>query len=169
MHVDLETTVRELAPRVLGYCLLRTGDRSVAEEVAQESLTALVQRWRRHGPPRSPDGFVFAVARRRAGRALFKRRLAVPLERLLSRRADGGNPERPLLEDEDRRRLRAALSCLSRSDRDLILLLIVGGVTLADASRLLRISLSAIKMRSLRAKRRLRDLLENGDASHRRS
>ncbi len=167
--MDLETTVRQLAPRVLGYCVLRTGDRSLAEEVAQESLTALVQRWRRHGPPRSPDAFVFAVARRRAGRALFKRRLAVPLDHLLPRRADRGNPEQTLLEDEERRRLVASLCRLSRSDRDLILLLAVADVTLADASSVLGVSVPAIKMRSLRAKRRLRALLENGDASHRRS
>jgi RNA polymerase sigma-70 factor (ECF subfamily) len=161
--VDLEATVRDLAARVLGYCILRTGDPLLAEEIAQESLTALVQCWRRHGPPRSPDAFVFAVARRRAARAVLKRRLLLPLDHLLSRHDGRPGPEASLARNEERRRLVAALTCLRRTDRDLILLLTVADVTVKDAAALFGISISAVKMRALRAKRHLRALLENGD------
>jgi len=52
--MDLESEVEEIAPRLLRYCLGEIGDRGLAEEAAQEGLTALVQRWRRQGPPESP-------------------------------------------------------------------------------------------------------------------
>lgn len=80
--MELEATVAELAPRVLRYCLGRTG----APEVAEEALTALVGRWRRHGPPDSPEAFVFAVARRRAFRTAVRRQVLLPLASL----GDGG-------------------------------------------------------------------------------
>jgi hypothetical protein len=53
--VDLGTAVRELAPKLLGYRRLETGDPSLAEEIAQDTLTALVHRWRTHGPPADSD------------------------------------------------------------------------------------------------------------------
>ncbi len=163
--MDLEATVRDLARRLLGYCILRTGDAAVAEDIAQEALAALVQRWRRHGEPRSPEGFVFAVARRRAARALLKRRLWLPLDYLLGRHDASPDPEARLVEHEARRRIIGALSRLARVDRELILLVVVAGLTTADAAQALGISVSAVKMRTLRARRRLRDLLENGDAT----
>jgi DNA-directed RNA polymerase specialized sigma24 family protein len=49
--VDLNEAVGALAPRVLRYAVARLGDRSLAEEVAQESLTALVRHCRNGGPP----------------------------------------------------------------------------------------------------------------------
>ena len=67
--VDLDAAVAALAPRLVAYATGRTGCRSTGEDVAQDALTALVGRWRRHGPPDSPEAFAFAIARRRAGRA----------------------------------------------------------------------------------------------------
>jgi DNA-directed RNA polymerase specialized sigma24 family protein len=45
MIVDLENIIRELTPSLLRYCTARTRDRSLAEEIAQESLAALIMRW----------------------------------------------------------------------------------------------------------------------------
>ncbi len=55
MVVDLEIVIRELAPGLLRYCAARMRDSGLAEEIAQETLAALVQRWRRHGAPDSPE------------------------------------------------------------------------------------------------------------------
>ncbi len=163
--MDLEATVRALAPKVLGYCIMRTGDPSLAEEIAQDSLAALVHRCRRHGSPRSPDGFVFAVARRRAARAMFKRRLLLPLEYLGSRHDGRPDPEQGLAQDEDRRRLVSALARLGRRDRELMLLLCVAELSTREAAQLLGLSVSAVKMRTLRARGRLRALLEDGNGT----
>src|SRR3954465_15456426 len=73
-NVDLETVAAALAPRLVAYATGRTGCRSTGQDIAQEALAALVLRWRRFGPPESPEAFVFAVARRRAGRAISSSR-----------------------------------------------------------------------------------------------
>ena len=41
--VNLERTVGELAPRVLRYASARLGDPALAEDIAQESLAALLE------------------------------------------------------------------------------------------------------------------------------
>jgi RNA polymerase sigma factor (sigma-70 family) len=166
--VNLEAIVAGLVRRVLGYAVLRTGDAALAEDIAQESLAALVHYWRRHGPPRSPDGFVFAVARRRAARALLRRRLWLPLEHLRHHRDNAPGPEARLIAQGDRVRLAGALARINRTDRDLLLLLAVGEVRPADAARLLGISPGAVKMRALRARRRLKQILEHDDEHQRR-
>jgi RNA polymerase sigma factor (sigma-70 family) len=162
--MDLDGAVRDLAPRLLGYCLLRTGDRGLAEDLAQEALAALVRRWRRHGPPDSPAAFVFAIARRRAGRALFRRRLWMPLDGLRARPSPSLDPEARLLENAERRRLATALGRLRPADREVLLLSTVAGLSLGETAAAMGIGLSAAKMRAMRARNRLRDLLEEGDA-----
>ncbi|MEO1369182.1 MAG: sigma-70 family RNA polymerase sigma factor, partial [Acidobacteriota bacterium] len=79
-RMDLDTTLDELAPALLRFCRGRSGDAGLAEDAAQEALMALVDRWRRLGPPSSPAAFAFTVARRRLGRRLTARRLWAPLE-----------------------------------------------------------------------------------------
>ena len=91
--VDLDAAVAELAPRLVAYATGRTGCRSTGEDVAQDALTALVVRWKRHGPPESPEAFAFAIARRRAGRAVLRRALTRPLEFVLAAQADANGSD----------------------------------------------------------------------------
>ncbi len=167
--MELEATVAELAPRVLRYCLGRTGAAETAEEVAQDALAALVGRWRRLGPPESPEAFVFAVARRRAFRAAVRRRLLLPLAALSDgHRGSGGAAseqgaeERMTARDELSRTL-AALGRLTARDREALLLVAAGGLATAEAARVLRVSPSAFKMRVHRARKRLAEILEVSD------
>ena len=161
--MDLDSTVRDLAPRLLGYCLLETGDASLAEDIAQDSLTALVQRWRRYGPPDSPAAFVFAIARRRSARAMVRRRLVRPLEEILGLGDGHPTPEEAAVMSSERARLVRALSRLRPADRRQLLLVTVWDQGMEDAARMLGISVSAAKMRTLRARQRLRALLEEED------
>jgi DNA-directed RNA polymerase specialized sigma24 family protein len=126
--VDLDATVRDLAPRLLGYCRLVTGDQSLAEEVCQDTLAALVQRWRRQGPPDSPVAFAFAIARRRCTRSAVRRRLLLPLERVLGRDNGRPSPEQEMLLAARRHGLLRSLARLSGKDRQVLLLLSVGGL-----------------------------------------
>lgn len=164
--MELETAVKELAPQLLRYSLGKTGDAGLAEEVAQDALAALVQRWRRHGPPECPAAFAFAVARRRAGRLNFQRRLLEPLNALL----DGNSGHSPLPGPEERATLRtdlartlAALRRLSGLDREALLLVGVADLGPTEGARVLGISVSALKMRVHRARKRLLQLLEEND------
>jgi RNA polymerase sigma-70 factor, ECF subfamily len=166
--VDLDATVRELAPKLLGYCFLETGDRSLAEEIAQETLTALVQRWRRVGPPDSPAAFVFAIARRRSARTVVRQRLLQPLEAAFGRSDGRVNPEQLAVIASERKRVAGALRRLRAPDRQVLLLVTVAGLGLEETARLLGISLSATKMRALRARQRLREALETDDGTGQR-
>lgn len=97
MIVDLESIIRELTPGLLRYCTARTRDRGLAEEIAQESLAALIMRWNRYGAPESAQAFLFAVARRRAARAMLSRRLWLPLRLLAGSRDNAPDPEEAAL------------------------------------------------------------------------
>jgi RNA polymerase sigma factor (sigma-70 family) len=157
--VDLDAAVRDLAPKLLGYCFLETGDAGLAEEIAQDTLTALVQRWRRHGPPDSPAAFVFAIARRRSARAAVRRRLWRPLEEVFGLGDGRPNPEQAVVQSAERARVALALTRLRPTDRHVLLLLTVCDLGMEDTARTLGISLSAAKMRAMRARNRLRELL----------
>jgi len=163
--VDLDEVVRELAPRLLRYAIGRTGSASLGEDVAQQALTALVQRWRTAGPPESPEAFVFAIAHRRAGRAVVRQRLLVPLQALTGLAAASPDPEAQAAASENGRIVKTALARLRTLDRESLLLVAAGGLKSADAARLLGISESAVRMRALRARRRLASLLGNRNGS----
>ncbi len=163
--MDLDEVITALAPRVLRYLRARLGDTSLAEDVAQESLAALVRACRQGSPPVSPDAFVFAIAKRRAGRVLWRRRLWAPLESAGSPSTSGPSPESVTIARAEERRVRAALARLGGRDREAILMVAVGGLTMADAAETLGLSVSAVKMRVSRARARLVALLEeNHDA-----
>ena len=158
--VDLERTIAELAPRVLRYAHARLGDPALAEDVAQESLAALVRACRNGGAPDSAEAFVFAIARRRAGRAAWRKRLWAPIESAADARDDAPSPEVRAAARLEAGRVRAALARLSPGDREAILVVAVGGLSMADAATALGLSIPAVKMRLLRARARLTVLLE---------
>jgi RNA polymerase sigma factor (sigma-70 family) len=153
--MDLEETVNELAPRLLRYCRGRLRDREVARDVAQHALTALVERWRRSGPPDSPDAFVFRIASRRAGRADWLRWRRASLDEL----PDLSSRPGPALEARSSlRAVRRDLKKLSNKEKDALLLVAVAELSVAAAASVLGISESALKMRVSRARERLREL-----------
>jgi RNA polymerase sigma-70 factor (ECF subfamily) len=158
---DLEAIVRDLAPAVLRYSLGATGDRGLAEEVAQDALAALVARWRRRGPPREPAAFVIAVARRRAARRLARKRvveLAAPLDAATGLIAA---PRQPVFDRFELTETVAALRRLDRRDREAILLVAVADLTPSRAAEILGIEPGTLRMRLMRARARLRALLES--------
>jgi RNA polymerase sigma-70 factor (ECF subfamily) len=155
--VDLEDAVRDLAPRVLRYCRLKLGDAALADDVAQEALTALVHRWKAAGPPDWPAAFVFAIARRRGARAVVRRRLLAPLDLIAGTRDGRPSPEAAAIDGQQRARVRAALARLPARERDTLLLIAAGEVTMAEAAVVLGVTPSAVKMRLSRARRRLVD------------
>ncbi len=158
--MDLETTLSELAPGLLRYCLGLAANRSLAEESAQEALTALVARWRRHGPPESPQAFAFTVARRRLHRAILRQRLLEPLERVMKSPSQKPDPEARTAARADLERTFAALDRLPRKHRDALLLVAAGELDTTSAAGVLGISKSALKMRVHRARQSLHALLE---------
>jgi RNA polymerase sigma-70 factor (ECF subfamily) len=163
MIVDLENIIRELTPGLLRYCTARTRDRNLAEEIAQESLMALIMHWNNHGAPESAQAFLFAVARRKAARAMLRRRLLLPLQILVGSRDHAPDPEETVLRRDGCTQLSRVLEQLPPRDREALLIVAVGGLNTSEAARVLGISESALKMRTLRARQRLHDLMEDGN------
>jgi len=160
--VELEETIRGLAPRVLRYAVARTGDASAGEDVAQESLEALVRHWRQAGAPESAEAFVFSIARRRAMRAIVRRRLWVPIAQAFHKRDGAPSPEMRVVSRAEHERTRAALARLPRADREALLLVALGEMSSSEAALVLGLSVSALKMRVHRARKRLAAELEGG-------
>ena len=162
--VDLDAAVAALAPRLVAYATGRTGCRSTGEDVAQDALTALVARWKRHGPPESPEAFAFAIARRRAGRAVLRRALTRPLDFVLAAQADGNGIDGY----EQRTELQTVMATMRRlrsADREVLLLRAAGELSLSEIAIVTRSSVAAVKMRLHRARSRLTELLkESPDA-----
>ncbi len=158
--MDLETSLADLAPRLLRYCLGRAGNRPLAEESAQEALTALVMRWRRHGPPESPEAFAFTVARRRLQRMVWRQRLFEPLERALTGATTRPDPEANAMTRSDLERTLRALERLPGRHREALLLVAAGELDTTAAAEVLGISKSALKMRVHRARKQLQGMLE---------
>ncbi len=163
--MDLNAIVSELAPRLLRYCLGRSGSPELAEDVAQDALSVLVQRCRAGNPPDHAEAFVFTVARRRLARRLWQSRWLEPLDVLLGRQSGGADPERFTA---GRAQLGLTLKGLSRLKpklREALLLVAVGDMSTADAARVLGISSSALKMRVSRARQQLQVHLAEHDPS----
>lgn len=70
-------------------------------------------------------------------------------------------PLRKLLRAEAQGRLRDALSQLAEQDREILVLRYLEQLSTADTAAILKLGLSAVKMRHLRAIERLRELLGN--------
>ncbi len=87
---EVEHQLRELAPRVLGAVVRRSGDFAAAEDAVQEALLAAHVDWPSEGTPANPGGWLYRVACRRmadhrAGEAARRQREVIAA----SRRADG--------------------------------------------------------------------------------
>jgi RNA polymerase sigma factor (sigma-70 family) len=140
MIVDLENIIREMTPGLLRYCMARTRDRSLAEEIAQESLIALIMRLKNRGAPESAQAFLFAVARRKAARAMLGRRFLLPLQILARSRDHAPDPEEAALRRDGCTRLVVSLEQLPVRDREALLIVAVGGLKTSEAARVLGIS-----------------------------
>jgi RNA polymerase sigma factor (sigma-70 family) len=62
---EVESLLRELAPRVLGAVVRRHGDLDSCEDAVQEALLAAALQWPTEGVPASPKGWLVTVASRR--------------------------------------------------------------------------------------------------------
>src|SRR5882762_10094068 len=62
---EIEDLLRRMTPQVLGAVVRRYGHFDLAENATQEALLAASVQWPRDGLPKSPKGWLIAVAARR--------------------------------------------------------------------------------------------------------
>ena len=91
---------------------------------------------------------------------MVRRKLWRPIEEVFGLRDGRANPEQQAVRSGERARVARGLSRLRSTDREVLLLLTVWDLSMEQAAGALGISLSAAKMRAMRARQRLRELLE---------
>lgn len=153
--MDVTALVTRLSPPLNFYCRARTHCPFLAEETAQDALTALVQRCARDDPPENPEAFVFTIARRRLRRRRWWQRARLPLDAAREATATDADPELRSVQRDDARRLMAAVGRLQPAEREALMLIAVHGLDAASGARRLGITASAFRMRTHRARRRL--------------
>jgi RNA polymerase sigma factor (sigma-70 family) len=153
--VDFEDLYRATYPRVLAYAR-SVASREDADDAVGETY-AIAWRRQRDIPRGAELGWLIGVARRVLANARRSGRRAGALHALLDLqpRAAGPDPS-DCVEDGE---LRAALLTLTPLDREALLLTAWFDLSSADAARALGVTPAAFRMRTARARRRLRAAL----------
>ena len=146
---------RATYPRVLAYAR-SLASREDADDAVAEAY-AIAWRRQRDIPPGVELGWLIGVTRRVLANARRSRRRAGALHALLDleRRAHGPDPADHVADAH----LRDALLALSPLDREAVVLDAWFDLSSADAAQALGISPAAFRMRTARARRRLRAAL----------
>jgi RNA polymerase sigma-70 factor (ECF subfamily) len=150
---------RDSYGRIVAALIRVTGDWTLAEDCAQEALTAALERWPADGVPANPGGWLMTVARNRAvdmlRRASVERRKLQEILVLAGRDAAGVEEEGDVVDD----RLRLIFTCchpaLALEARVALTLRTVAGVPTADIARAFLVSESTMTRRLTRAKTKI--------------
>ena len=156
----VEAVWRIEAARIVATLTRYTGDFDLAEDLAQEALSAALAQWPADGVPSNPGAWLVTVGKRRAVDGW--RRAAALDERYaaLARASDEateGNEYDPDEIDDDVLRL-VFIAChpaLSRDARIALTLRVVGGLTTEEIARAFFVPTATIQQRIVRAKKTL--------------
>ncbi|MBS1859646.1 MAG: RNA polymerase sigma factor [Acidobacteria bacterium] len=147
-----ESTLRELAPQVLGAVVRRYREFAAAEDAVQEALLAAAVQWPRDGVPENPRGWLIQVAARRMTdyvRGEIARRRREAAAAVEPERAPEGDDTLILL----------FLCChpaLSPSSAIALTLRAVGGLTTAEIARAYLVPEATMAQRISRAKQSIK-------------
>ncbi|MEY2477812.1 MAG: hypothetical protein QOG87_3127 [Actinomycetota bacterium] len=157
-EAELADITRREYPRLVGMLALYTGDRQVAEDLAQEALVRLHQRWARAPELERVEAWLSRVAMNLAN-SWWRRRYA---EHRANRRA---LVERTpaTLEPETVLAVRAAVAELPRRQRAAVILRFYGGCSVAETAQAMRCREGTVKSLTSHAVTRLRASLQFSD------
>jgi RNA polymerase sigma factor (sigma-70 family) len=140
--------------RVARALFLITGDRAESEDLAQEAMARVYERWDRVSAMESPVGYLYRMSlnlnRKRLRRLKVRRRRET---------ADVRAPSDPASVAEARSEIRRALSALSSGQREAIVLVEWMGLGAAEAGQVLGIEPATVRARVSRAKAAIRQRL----------
>jgi RNA polymerase sigma-70 factor, ECF subfamily len=161
---DFEEFYQASYARVVALVAAVTGDRHQAEDIAQEAFARALIRWPRIARYDLPEAWVRRVALRLTVDASRRMRRALRLSaRLAARLAVGerSQPRDPLAVTA----LSVALMRLPLPQRQVLILYYLGDLPVEDIARDCGISVSTVRSRLARARRRLeRELKESDEA-----
>lgn len=142
----------------------RLGDASLADDVAQESITRAITTLASHrdAPVADLGAFVYGIARHIIADIQRGAPRTVPLEAV----AEPEEPRRDALDlairNEERSQVRAAIQSLSADEQDLVRLLFVEGSSAEEIARRTGATAVSIRKRKSRLLERLRGLIRGG-------
>jgi RNA polymerase sigma-70 factor (sigma-E family) len=137
---------------------LLTGDPHEADDLAQESLVRVYERWPRVGAMESPVGYLYRTALNLHRSRL--RRVARQARRSLAGVPPVGDP---LAAVEERDEIGRLLAALPRGQREVLVLVEWLRLEVDDVARVLGITPSAVRMRLSRARSFLREHAGDSD------
>jgi RNA polymerase sigma-70 factor (ECF subfamily) len=141
--------------------LLASGSREDAEDLAQEAMVRVLERWERRHEIRSLHTYLYAVAfnllrRRRRREALGAKLLGLRTRLLLE--TDPHDETHDEIHD-----LQQALAGLPTAERDALVLVEWLGLSSAEAAKVMRLTPSSVRGRLHRAKKRLKQRVKELD------
>jgi len=151
---EVETVLRELAPRVLAVLVKRYGQFDQCEDAVQEALLAAALQWPTEGVPANPTGWLVTVAGRRWTEQWRSDQARRRREAAFSRE------ETPEVSGDDDELTLFLLCChpaLSVASQVALTLPAVGGLTTAEIARALLVPESTVGQRISRAKQQIRN------------
>lgn len=158
--LDFEEFFRDEYQGLVRALYLLAADQGEAEELAQETMARVYERWDRVKTMESPGGYAYQVAVNLNRQRL--RHLAVRARRLL---AMTGHPD-PQQPPEVSGEIAEAIASLSRGQREAFMLVGWLGMGADEAGRLLGIAPSSVRARVHRARTTLRNRLSDVGDSH---
>jgi RNA polymerase sigma-70 factor (ECF subfamily) len=142
--------------RLARACLLLTGSAAEGEDLAQEAMARVLERWDRVSTMDDPEGYLFRTAFNLHRNAV--RRLAMAARRQVSR-DEVAEPDEP----ERRLDLRRAIRSLPRGQREALVLVEWLGYTAEEAGSVLGIDPASVRGRLHRARQSLRERYGGSD------
>jgi RNA polymerase sigma-70 factor (ECF subfamily) len=149
--MDFDSFYRDQYVRLVRALLLMTLDPAEAEDLAQEALSRVYERWDRVQEMGSPEGYLYRTAlnlnRKRVRRLLVR-----------ARRGLGLRPpdQEDLSSVDDRIAVLAAVARLPRAQREALVLVELLGLDTKDAARLLGVKPGSVRSRMMEGRRNMR-------------
>jgi RNA polymerase sigma factor (sigma-70 family) len=161
-QTEVESLLRQLAPRVLGAVVRRYGNFDTAEDAVQEALLAAATQWPNDGVPENPKGWLITVAARRLTDLLrseqARRRREDTVARWALPQLQEDVADRSA--DSDDTLILLFMCChpaLSAPSQIALTLRAVGGLTTAEIARAFLVSEATMTRRITRAKQLIKD------------
>lgn len=161
--MNFDQTFDELYPPLVRYCHRLTGDRDVAEDIAQEAMVRLYTH-RVEGPQQGIRAWLFRTAThliRDQYRVNENRRRLLQENPVTPTEPDG--PHRHLEREEARARARTALDVLPERDKEMLLMR-YEGFSYKEIAEAVEIAATSVGTLLARAERRFAQLLEGKEA-----
>lgn len=161
----LEALVRRHHAPLLAHLYRLTGDRTLAEDLTQETFFRLVREGHRYRYPRPFMPWFYTIARnlaRNHWQSAYHRHVAVGDE-LPAQQAMGADPAEWLERHERRSGVRAALMALTLEQREVLSLRFDRELSVSETAAILGLPPGTVKSRTFAALHRLRALLEEDE------